>query len=446
LLEYWIQNGEATWAAKPQLRRVKVEKIGSKETKRLMKPLFQPNGKLTSFSQKMFGQLNARNWDDAARKVSKKLQGLKEQEGRTCAFCGKPSGAKLKGWIYPFIITKEKFPNLYPSGSVETLNTCRTCAWKSVAAYTNLTFQTNRVGEESYTSINFLFADSTKELQACLTHLQGALAPTYFRNVDNKKIRYDLTYYPNEFLFSLIYYLSNQIRDQRELKRRIGGVVLGYKIHGRSRKAIYDTFQVIDNLTPIIRALRVFRTCTQPRSGKTQLTDPLTFLFRSMRASLKGAKIEPHIFIERERFLRTLLADGRIDWGNLEQMVFRRLGEERRLPYINDFLIAIMEELNLNEKELYEQVSREGYRLARTLVANDTLRTVRARAYELRRTRRLDEFLWKLNLLQLDAESIVDDRPFRENESMFQKLRAFFLIGFCNGLFSGKREVEVKAE
>jgi hypothetical protein len=313
-----------------------------------------------------------------------------------------------------------------------------------VAAYTNLLFQTKRVGEESYTSINFLFADSTPELQASLRHLQGALVPTYFQNFD-KKASYDITYYPHEFLFSLIYYLSNQIRDQRELNRRVGGVVLGYKLHGRSRKAIYDTFQVIDNLTPIIRALKVFRTRTQRGIGKSKVTDPLVFLFRSMRAGLKGGNVGPHIFIERERFLRSLLADGRIDWVNLEQMVFRRLKDERSIPYVNDFLIAIMEQLNLNEKELYEQVSAEGYRLARALVANDPPRTVRARAYELRRARRLDEFLWKLNQLQLDAKSKLDDRPFRENENMFQKLRAFFLIGFCNGLFSGKR-VEVKTE
>lgn len=443
MLEYWMQNGEAAFAAK--LGRTKVDAIDKKQAMRLIKPLFQPNGKLTSFSYKMFGQLNARNREDVAGKIARKLHGLKEREGRTCSFCGKSAGAKLKGWMYPFIITKEKFPNLYPSGQVETLNTCKACAWKSIAAYSNAIFQTKRVGEESYTSVNLFFADTSEQLQAYLRTLQDALVTDYFQNV-SRKVNYDVTYYPHEFLFSLIYYLSNQIREQEEFsERRIGALVLGYKMHGGSRKVIYDTVQVIQNLTPIIRALRTFNDSPTMKKAKAKGVDPLVLLFRSQRGGLRGVRLGPHVFIERERFLRSLLAEGRIDWLSLEQMIFTRLGEDRSLPFLNDFLLAMMKELGMNEKELYEQVSGEGYHLARNLLAGDTVHSAKAKAYELRRARRMEEFLGKLNLLQLDTESRLDDRPFRENESMFQKLKVFFLIGFCNGLFSGRHEKKVEA-
>jgi hypothetical protein len=393
--------------------------------------------------------LNARNRADVASKITASLKKLKEQKGRICFFCGNTSAAQLKGWVYPFIVAKDKFPNLYPYGNVETLNVCRSCAWKSVAAYSNTYFQTTRTGEESYTCANLFFADDEKQLANYLRNLQGDVAVNYFRNIPRGAIKYDRTYYPHEFLFLLTYYLSNQMREQSEaLRRRIGALVLGYKLHAGSRKAIYDTFQVIQDLAPIIRAIRTFGESKGIGRARSKGLDPLAFLFRSMRESTKGARFGPHIFIERERFARVLLTENRIDWANLEEIVFRRLGEDKSIPFLDNFLVAVMGELNMDDKTLYEQVSKEGYFLARRLTSSDTVRSVKAKAYELRRARRMEEFLSKLNLIQLDTESRVDDRPFRDNEIIFQKLKAFFLIGFCNGLFSGKwekgKEVEAK--
>ena len=40
------------------------------------------------------------------------LQGLKEDKTSRCVFCNHKGGLTIKGWFFPFIIDKNKFPNL----------------------------------------------------------------------------------------------------------------------------------------------------------------------------------------------------------------------------------------------------------------------------------------------------------------------------------------------
>ena len=109
----------------------------------------------------------------------------------------------------------------------------------------------------------------------------------------------------------------------------------------------------------------------------------------------------------------------------------------------------------MSDKELYERVSNMGYRLGKEMLRkelgknieeanSDEINRVRKKLvqkiYELKRKRTLEEFLDALNTLQLNVESEIDDRPFRENEKIFYKLKVFFLIGISNAAFSRKEK------
>lgn len=109
----------------------------------------------------------------------------------------------------------------------------------------------------------------------------------------------------------------------------------------------------------------------------------------------------------------------------------------------------------MGDKELYEKVSTLGYRLGMETLRKELGKNIEEanrdeidrarkklvqRIYELKRKRTLEEFLDSLNTLQLSAESEIDDRPFRENEKIFYKLKVFFLIGISNAAFSKRKE------
>jgi len=112
----------------------------------------------------------------------------------------------------------------------------------------------------------------------------------------------------------------------------------------------------------------------------------------------------------------------------------------------------------MSNKDLYEKISNLGYKIGIDAIKKEIGKNLkdatdeeigRARKkliqiiYELKRKRTLEEFLDSLNTLQLSVELQIDDRPFRENEKIFYKLKVFFLIGMSNAAFS-KVEKEVK--
>ncbi|MCD6170989.1 MAG: hypothetical protein J7J36_01010, partial [Thermoplasmata archaeon] len=116
MIEYWLQNGEAYLmdnSLKPE--NIPPEfKIRNppQQIKKILEYLIQNNGKATKFFNAFFKQLTGRT-------------SFRENKNKICSICGHKGADKIKGWIYPFIIDKSKFPNLYPNGKIESLNFCR---------------------------------------------------------------------------------------------------------------------------------------------------------------------------------------------------------------------------------------------------------------------------------------------------------------------------------
>jgi hypothetical protein len=130
-----------------------------------------------------------------------------------------------------------------------------------------------------------------------------------------------------------------------------------------------------------------------------------------------------------------------INWAILEDILFYNVANNRNIPFINMFLLTLMGELGMPDKELYESVSKEGFHIGKELLRAEGNDRHKAKTllYELRRKRRIEEFLDVLNLIQIKTEKTFDDRPFKENSEIFGKLKAFFLIGMTNAIFSPER-------
>lgn len=399
MIKYWLQNGE-TFTAK-------------KDIKDTLEPIFQNDGKFTQVSNAFFRQLNAKGLDDLAKRIQDSLKDTKRWSGKEpCSICGNLKTAEMKQWLCPFIIAKDKFPNIHPNGKVDSLHICTECAEKSIRAYGRIKFN----GQRDYLCFLLFFSTTSDKLKEFYDMQQVHVTPNFFRNWTDKPS--DIIYYPYEFLAYIIYNIANTQIEFEDIDISLGAMVFGLST---GTKKIFDTADVVDNLNPIIIALKKFS-----KSYDFQ------FLFKRLRE--EGNDVDPGVFIRRNLLFKALLKEKRIDWTILEGILFYNISKDRNIRFIKPFLLTLMEELHMGEKEVFEQVSSEGYKIGISLLNVEKDKAKRY-LYELRRKRRMEEFLDAINLIQLEVEKSIDDRPFKENPEMFHKLKVFFLIGMTNAIF-----------
>lgn len=415
MLEYWIQNGET----------VIEEEITKDFIKNTLTSIFQQDGKNTAFSRAYFSQLNknATNIDSLTEFIANSLEKQRESNNKTCSFCNKYGAFKLKGWIFPYVITKEKFPNIYSNGKVESLNICKKCAYKSILALNRVRFNAQKSGNVEYLSYVMFFSNTTDNLRHFYNVLQEDVKPNYFRNITEYLV--DQVYYPYEFLAALLYNIAIRLEDYEHYD--LGAIIIGL-IPGS--KKIYETVDIINYLNPIISICRHLYTTNDKA---------FPILFYRLR---EEGRSEPNLFIKRNIFFKTLLKFRSIDWTILEDILFYNISRNRSTPFITNFLYIIMEEFHMSEKDLFEKVSNEGYKLGSELLRSEDNRRDRIKPilYELRRKRKLEEFLDAINLLQLKVEKQFYDKPFKDNPEKFSRLKTFFLIGMTNAIFQSKGE------
>lgn len=400
MITYWLQNGETFTV--------------NRSIKDILEPLFQHSGEHTQLSRAFFNQLNVKNLDDLAKRVEDSLEEWKNGK-EPCSICGNPHTDKVKQWLCPFIIAMDKFPNLHPNGKVDSLHICKGCAEKSIRAYGRILFN----GQKNYLCFMLFFATNSDELKRFYNMQQTSPIPNFYRNWSDKLP--DIIYYPYEFLAYVLYNISIKLQELEDIDMRLGAMVFG--LFPGSKK-IFDTADIVDNLTPIIIAFKRF-------SDRSSQYDGFNFLFQRLREDGEDAGS----FIKRNLFFKALLKDKKIDWHTLENILFYNISLDRNVPFINPFLLTIMEELHMKDREIFEQISSVGYTLGMHLLNKSDKDKAKRYLYELRRKRRLEEFLDAINLIQLEVERSLDDRPFKENPEMFPKLKVFFLIGMTNAIF-----------
>jgi len=419
MMEYWLQNGEAQGIIYPSRK--------TREIRDILSPIFRSDGSFTCFSRSMFSHLNVRSEGDLTRRLSSRIKGFRCSEGRLCSFCGTVGAGKLQGWMFPFIIDKTKFPNLYPSGRVESINVCKPCLMKSLRAYGAVLFSGQRAARTTiHLNAILFFSNAASSLADFRSIYADAVAPEYYTNWKPKIMR-DIVYFPHEFLMQMLDYLVSRIADHE-----VGAVMISFSQTGKSKK-LYEHVDIATALSPLFLTLRRFN----EDSEKSRFFA----FFRSMRKEVPKNAIAPESFIERNRFFRTLLIYHKIEWPVLEDMLFYRLSQDRPIHFLHRFLKEAMVALSDPDGEYYDAASRQGWSLGSSLLdRGESAKSVKASIYELRRERdNIGRFLDLVNDLQLRAESGFDDRVFRAHEDIFSKLRTFFLIGMTNALFQKVR-------
>lgn len=420
---------------------IAVEKVSESEIRSALQRIFQIDGKFTIFSNVIFSQIipNVKSTYRSRIKEGEKVgckwiakyihDQLRKFEGKgNCSICGASRSDVVKGWIFPFIIAFEKFPNLYPSGKIKSLFLCRRCATLSILAYNGVFFNAQ---DQDYISMFFFFSNSSEALNRIM-NAYLAIEPKV--SVDPfKNIKLDTTiYFPYEFLAFIIYKIASSIEKMdivlRDRPFELNAVIAGFI---PKQKKLYLGVSVVNRLEIIL----LFMVDFVKRFGGNAFKQ----MYMLMRMS-EDESVKANQFIEREKFFRYMLKYKKINWNTALNMVIYRLRLDKRISFISDFIRLFLEASDMSEKELFDTVASLGYKLGRRIIEKEgDIKKAKKYIYELRRTRRLSEFLDRINHIQLDLETTIDDRPFRENPERFEDLKSMFLIEICNGVFTKTR-------
>lgn len=435
MIEYWLQNGEA-YALR---NAINTEKVNEKEIKDAIERIFQPDGKLTIFSNAIFSSIipNVKNKYRSQIKEDQRIglkwiakyihEQLKSYKGRgICSMCGGLRADVIKGWMFPFIIAFDKFPNLYPSGKVKSMLFCKRCATLSILAYNRLFF--NAQGQD-HVSILFFFstsADLLNKIVGAYMTIEPKAATDAFKNI----VLDSITYFPYEFLAYMLYKVALSVEkldigynidgEYPELNATVAGFV-------PKKKKLYFEVSIINRIEIVLSSILKFI--------KSSGVNAFKQMYVLMRMS-ENESVKVNQFIERERFFKYLLKYKKINWSAALNIVMYRLKSNQRVNFISTFIRSFLETVSMNERELFDIVAGLGYRLGRAIIEKENeIKKAKKYIYELRRARRLSEFLDRLNHIQIDLETVIDDRPFRENPERFEDLKSMFLIDMCNGIF-----------
>jgi len=369
------------------------------------------------------------------------LQGLKEDKASRCIFCNYKGGLKIKGWFFPFIIDKNKFPNLYPEAKIASLKVCKNCAAVLFAAYKNIFYFSN----QDYLNFLFFYSDNEYILNRFLRRMREGLSSNFVYSNYWKNFKVDGVNYPYEFLGELLNRIATNSRynlNQQE-SSQVGVAVFGLETKG---KKIWHFAEKIDNIHIMLQVLRKIwekAPIIKETGQKIDIFPVFTKSFLEYNPETKRYNFKKKdSFVKRNEFLRELFFFKKINWQLLEDALFENIkGRRSTLPYNKRILPIIMDALNMSEKELYEKISKQGYIFGRKLLEVEGRKEkVVKYIYDLRRARQPVDFLDQLNNLQLRAEISFDERSFRENENVFRNLKVYFLIGVANAIFASQKE------
>ena len=107
-------------------------------------------------------------------------------------------------------------------------------------------------------------------------------------------------WYAEELLFVLLNYLSRKINQLKDIDVDLGALLFSYHASytGTNKTTIYDSFDIVDDISPFIRALYKFK-------NSTKKDNAFSILFYSLKKSKFSNDAGDFIF--RKRFCQNII-------------------------------------------------------------------------------------------------------------------------------------------
>lgn len=452
-----MQNGET---ALSKIRYKQKQDLKREHIQRLLVPIYQKDGGRSRLSSYLFHSISFiksvsgdTDKDRLANYIYRTLESKKVNSKRLCVYCGNKGGKEVASYIFPFITMKDKYPNAYSMGNIESLNFCSKCMLTCFASNSRWLYRTSRTkGNIEFISAIMFFSKDSDALGRFYTNFIGEkdLLPSAFSNMkifQSKPTRgtsekyqdfYDRTWYPEELLAILLDFLSVKIKLFNMLDKSLGALLFSIRrrLGTLNPTNIYDSFEVIDDLYPFVRAIARLKINTRRK-------DSFSILFSNLRENRRSV-LDISGFVDRNRLFRRLLVYRAIDWRAVENLVMLKASDRRSIPFLKPFIIALSEELSLSsERKIFENANSTGWVLGSKMKARESNpNRLKKMIFDFRRCRTSNDFLSLLNLVQVqtgtsvykeDAYAFVDSRD-------FEIAKPGFLIGFASAVFQREQK------
>jgi|GEM_PF-4631564 len=148
-----------------------LSKIGFREkgslreqhVKSLLSPIYQKDGQRSRLSSSLFSNLSIKpmkgetDKDRIAKHIYRRLSATNVNHKLSCIYCGNGGAKQAAKYIFPFITGREKYPNAYSMGNIDSLNFCSRCMLVSFASNSRWLFRasTTKGGVEFISAIMF---------------------------------------------------------------------------------------------------------------------------------------------------------------------------------------------------------------------------------------------------------------------------------------------------
>jgi hypothetical protein len=427
-------------------------RLREQHVKNLLSTLYQTDGQRSRLSSYLYSNISIKpgigdtDIDRIAKHIYRSLSAANVNHKLSCIYCGNDGAKQAAKYIFPFITGRDKYPNAYSMGKIDSLNFCSKCMLVSFASNSQWLFRasTTKGGVEFISAIMFFSKNADALTIFYTSFIEKDLSPSIRSNMkifqtemQGVKLRhqyfYDRTWYAEELLAIFLDFLSNKIKLLKMLDKTLGALLFSFrrKLGTSNPTNIYDSFEVIDDLYPFIKAIARLKI-------RTRREDSFSILFANLREGGRSS-LDIGGFVERNRFFRTLLIYRVINWKSVERLVMLKVSDRRSIPFLKPFITAMLEELSLSTaSEIFEKGNRTGWDLGNKMkVKESNPNRLKKMIFDFRRCRTSDDFLSLVNLVQVQTgASITKDNVYAfVNTHDFEIAKPAFLIGFANAIF-----------
>ena len=271
----------------------------------------------------------------------------------------------------------------------------------------------------------------------------------YFRNIKPEGI---ITYYPYEFLYPSLFSLYCWSLGKKRGKRDLINILTDIKIELISYLTgglnIFDTSASISRIDDLFRIFEKFDTNLVGVNKRTRAKGEKSFSIKKVfnwffnSLTIKGKNYEDKNKL-REQWTKCLLQKYKVDFITMNEIVMdniRTQGNNYKFIGFYDLIIrSILEVINMDELNMFEQVNRMGYSLGKK--AEDTLGE--SMLWDIFRTRTAEDFVETLVRTQVKLRTSLDLRKIEEGKSQWREVKAILLNGMANAFYGYKKE-EIK--
>ncbi|WP_148686727.1 hypothetical protein [Candidatus Nitrosocosmicus hydrocola] len=353
----------------------------------------------------------------------------------SCTYCGSNQSNEMVSYMFPFVISKKKYPNIYSRGYVKSLNFCNKCAFTSFSAISRLLFVTNTPRRNlEYISYIMFFSQNVDELVNFYTaYLDSIIIPSWHTNITNfiKNNKSLKIWYPEDMLLLLLDYISKRISDfeGNNSTRKLGAILFSMS---RSKKnsnpmITYDTFDIVNDLHHFINVL-------QKLNKENLRTFQILYLNLGIIKNNGPPDLKNLSF--RKKFFDVILIYHRIEWKTIESIIMIKASEGKSIPFFKTFILLIMEELLLPDRDVFEKANGVGFHLGMSLRRKELrLSKLKKLIFDFRRCRNAEDFLLLINLVQVQTEIALNKDSLLTFTDKFSMAKPSFLLGFSNSIF-----------